>query len=153
MSKEVYPQAKIVISTWAGETKKLTIDQDLGIDVIESNPPAADKMHVMHQMRSSYNGIKYLEQRYGMRYVLKTRTDQVFYKLDFLMHLKNLLKLHRPYDSKIKDKIIFCGHTSYFLTFFMGDFMTFSDVGVMLRLYGGEYVPRKLYDDMLEKKK
>lgn len=85
---------KLILSTWNNEDLQyLKQFEELGVDVILSEPPLfAGRANLNYQIVSTLNGIKKAKDL-GCKYVIKTRTDQRFYKTNISRDLLNLITL------------------------------------------------------------
>ena len=88
--KKLFPSAHIILSTWEDEGVKEfeTLDIDILLNKKPENPGVA---HINYQIISVRNGIN-LAKKYGVSYILKTRTDQRIYNSKSLSYYKNLIK-------------------------------------------------------------
>lgn len=154
--RRLYPDIKMVVSTWKGELS----EKDKGIlkkyhcDIVESDGfPLGDKGEgrglgsANNQLCSSLAGIKALKEM-GCRYALKTRTDIVMHRPDFLVYFMNLLKLMpKGGNAAVEERLINVSfsNTKASVPFHMSDFIWFGSIEDMERLYGIPWVTREQY--------
>lgn len=84
---------KIILSTWKNEDLQyLKHFEDLDIEIVLSEPPKfGGRANLNYQIISTLNGVKRAKVL-GCKYVIKTRTDQRFYKTNITRDLFNLIK-------------------------------------------------------------
>ena len=90
--KSTSRNTRIIVSTWDDESAiQLQRLRDEGVDVLENRKPGfAGISHINYQIVSSLAGIRRAA-RFGVEYVLKTRTDQRLYAPNIAEYLCNLL--------------------------------------------------------------
>lgn len=143
--RSLYPKATIIVSTWKGEaTEEFRKACDaLSVIVLESElPKISGASHVNYQLTSSLNAVRYAKRIKGINFVLKTRTDQRIYKPDFLVHMKNLLKLYPVCGGKLKERMIFLGavpNTALTHPFLLSDHLVFGAIEEMESLYSAPH--------------
>lgn len=141
--RSIYPNAPIVVSTWKGEATdafRLACRKN-SVVLIESDlPDSPGRAHVNYQLKSSFTGVKYVQENTSAKFVLKTRTDQRINRCDFLLYFKNLSETFPPSDDKLRQRIIF-GNSfkSRSMPFFFQDFFSFGHVVDLVKLYGIPY--------------
>jgi WavE lipopolysaccharide synthesis len=122
----VYPNIKIVLSTWDDVSQEiLNRIKNYNIDVlINEKPLIAGKSNINLQLLSTQNGLKKLQQ-FGVKYVLKTRTDQrVYVNKDFLSYFKYSIKVSiNDQNCLLKSKFIVSN-----LNMFKGRYYCISDM-------------------------
>ena len=137
--RQWYPNIPIIISTWKNEaTEEFRQNcHDDNIILLENDLPAKSSgmFSLDFQAKSSLEGLKYLTENFDVKFALKCRTDQRFYKRDFLLYFKNLLKLHPPLDDKMKDRFIVSSYTHLWIAFFVEDFYLFGNLSDVLKFY------------------
>lgn len=138
--RRIYPHVPIVISTWKGECDRAFYQKciDNGITVIENDlPEFPGVIHVNYQLTSSKFGIKHIYNDKKIKYILKTRTDQRIGRIDFLIYMKNLVKLysigHVKEDVEQRGRFVVLDYHD--APFFINDFMTFGYKEDITRLY------------------
>jgi hypothetical protein len=91
--RQLYPNVRIILSTWIDEKTKINEDRlkDLSVDSLFNEIPTYRGVsNINLQLVSTQSGIK-LASDLGVKYILKTRTDQrVCKSIDFLGHMQNL---------------------------------------------------------------
>ena len=112
----VYPNARIILSTWKDETKKLDKNKlhDLKVDVLlNSKPEYVGISNINLQLESTVAGLNFASDN-GVKYVIKTRTDQrVCKSLDFFGHLRKLQLNFPPSTEKIANRLIIASTNSF----------------------------------------
>jgi hypothetical protein len=112
----VYPNAKIILSTWKDEAKKLDKNKlnDLKVDVLlNTKPDNVGISNINLQLVSTIAGINFASDQ-GVKYVLKTRTDQrVCKSLDFLGHMRNLQTNFPISNDKMENRLIVASTNSF----------------------------------------
>ena len=95
-----FPGAKIILSTWEGESgEELKEIGGLGVDIQLSTPPDfAGISNINFQIVSTLSGME-LAGKSGREFFLKTRTDQRFYAPSTLEFLQNLISSFPLNDS------------------------------------------------------
>jgi len=94
--KSLYPNVRIVLSTWANESsQELSRIRNLGIHVIENEVPKnPGPSNINLQIASTYSGIQYLG-TFPVQYVLKNRSD-CWLSSDFFLEYFQTLNSHYP---------------------------------------------------------
>lgn len=144
--RKFFPQAPIVLSTWTDENdtiiKKI---ESLGIEVVRSECPEVVEVgnHINYQIKSSLEGIKKIEQ-YGVKYVLKTRTDHRISRPTSLSALKSLLSafpLKGNYGCMQK-RLVFIGGflSARYMPFHICDQLNFGTVNDMKNYWSVAYM-------------
>ncbi len=139
--RTIYPHVPIVISTWHNEATDQfrTACQKNSIVILENELPSTPGMsHINYQLESSLQGMKYLRKNTAVKFALKTRTDQRFYRHDFLIYFRNMIKAFPPFGNKLKKRILVWGHfhNSLWWAFFVSDQFYFGAIEDMLKLFG-----------------
>lgn len=142
--RKFYPEVHIVVSTWV-ETSVKSIKklQESGAEVVLSEKKITSGIgNINYQIQSTRAGIEAAKNN-GKTYILKTRSDQRFYKFGTLDYLKSLLKtfpIKNKNDSS-KERLIFLHHgvrSNMFIPFFLGDFFYFGDLKTIEKLFSIE---------------
>lgn len=147
--REIYPEIKIVLSTWKNElnSKARTELEKYDCAVIEGDSfPAEDKgegqkkSYLHNQLFSAQKGIEYLKNK-GCLYVLKIRTDLRIYKQDFIPHFMNLLKIFPCKVQTQTQRLICVGYSNNLVNvpFHMSDFIWFGATSDMEKMYSTQY--------------
>ncbi len=138
--RSIYPNVPIVISTWQGEA---TDDfrrecRENSVILLENAPPeVAGAWNINMQLKSSFCGVKYVQENTSAKFVLKTRTDQRINRFDFLVYFKNLLETFPPKGNKLQHRIIMIeSNATKTMPFFFSDFLSFGHVLDISRMYG-----------------
>ena len=139
-----YPNILIVISTWKGTVKENFKNKcsKFNILILENNlPVGVDNFHINHQLKSTKLAIKKIKNYKNIKYILKARTDQRFYRSDFLIYLKNILKLYPLNSNLLKNRIVFLGSEGTYkrIAFHISDFFSFGKMEDIEKLYGISY--------------
>lgn len=132
--KKMYPNVKIVVSTWVGE-----VDDDfrskcniLNVDIIESDLPENEGFwHVNCQIYNSFIGASYFIDDNDVDYLLKTRSDQRICKPGFIEYMLDLMKL---FDES-GERIIFLDSSYLYIPFYLCDYLTFGYKRNILNMY------------------
>lgn len=146
MLRHIYPDVKLVLSTWIGEltdSEKGTLSE-LHCDVLENKGfPADDRgtgrknSNLRNQLFSSSEGIRHLKGQ-GVEYVMKLRTDVRIYKSDFIQYFINLLHVYPSKSGKQKKRLLNVAFTNYSyasVPFHLSDFVMFGSIDDMEQLY------------------
>ncbi len=127
--RKIYPNVSIIVSTWEGEvTEEFRLLAELcDIDIVEnSKPSTGGPWNIKFQLKSSIGGINKAAEKES-KYVMKTRTDQVFLHPDFLIYMKNVVRTFPASCDSMSERIVFLGAHNSMCTypFRITDFMTF----------------------------
>ncbi len=143
--RTIYPDIKIVFSTWKGELatdEKLLLKESNCIYIENESCPTEDKgkgrkpAHLNNQLKSSLTGVRYLKEN-GVEYILKIRSDLRIYKYDMIPYFYNLLALY-PSQSDIQKKrflVVSFTNNLIYCPFHMSDFIWFGSIEDIERLY------------------
>ena len=112
----VYPNARIILSTWREELKKLDQNKlvELKVDLLlNTKPEYVGVSNINLQLVSTSAGLNFASD-YGVKYVLKTRTDQrVCKSLDFFGHMHNLQINFPISNDKMENRLIIASTNSF----------------------------------------
>lgn len=112
----VYPNARIILSTWKDEAKKLDSNKlhELKVDVLLlTKPDYVGISNINLQLISTIAGINFASDQ-RVKYVLKTRTDQrVCKSLDFLGYMRNLQTNFPIANDKMENRLIVASTNSF----------------------------------------
>ncbi len=108
----LYPNIIIVFSTWGGSVTKhkdKILLERLNISILENEyPQNSGVSNVNYQIQTTLEGLKYLK-RLGVKYVLKSRSDQRIYNsFDFLTYMRLLQKAYPISDKTIQNRLVIC---------------------------------------------
>ena len=112
-----YPNMPIFISTWAASKNFLSACNEIGVKVIEnreiSNPYYGN---LNRQQTTTLAGLKAL-QSLGVKYAIKSRSDQRIYALNFVTYLRQMSRLFPPTSvpNRSSDIRIFITYQNSFL--------------------------------------
>lgn len=138
--RSIYPNAPIVVSTWKGEATDAFRQEckNNSIVLLENDLPSPQGPgHINCQLKSSFQGAKYVQENTSAKFVLKTRTDQRINRFDFLVYFKNLLETFPPKDQKLCRRIIFLSSlATKTIPFYFYDFLSFGHISDISKLYG-----------------
>ena len=138
--RSIYPNAPIVVSTWKGEATNdfRKACRENSIVLLENEmPQERGAFNVNLQLKSSLQGVKFIQEHTSAKFVLKTRTDQRINRFDFLVHFKNLLETFPPKDDKLHKRIIFLSVVNLTqFPFYYQDYLSFGHVEDISKLYG-----------------
>lgn len=100
--KSLYPEVRIVLSTWSTESQKdISKIRELGIHVIENVPPELPGPgNINSQIYSTRSGIEHLS-HFPVRYILKNRSDCWLSSDYFLEYLYTLIVNFSQKDKRI----------------------------------------------------
>lgn len=131
--KRIMPHAIIIISTWKNEDDYI-IDkfEQLGIEVVKSEEPLCNGIqNINMQVVSSKEGIRHAR-KLGCEYVMKTRTDQRFYRADLDSFCLSLIETfprgHTFINCKMRNRMVVLQGTvgiNILQPFYISDFMYF----------------------------
>ena len=137
--RSIYPNVPIIVSTWQDEATNAFRREcrENSIVLLENEPPTyRGFLNVNLQLKSSFQGVKYVREKTCAKFVLKTRTDQRINRFDFLVYFKNLLETFPPKDNKLQRRIIFLASANLTSPFHLTDFLSFGDTSDISKLYG-----------------
>ena len=160
--RKLYPNITLIISTWSGEANDdfRWKAESIGVQIVEGEKPAESGYfnHYM-QIRSSRNGVEKAAEDPRIRYILKTRNDQRFNHPDFIVYLRNLLKLYPAKDKKMESRLVYMGFPSsmFSIPFHLTDFMLFGTVKMMCNYWSAEmeaccYIDKSIRDQSADTK-
>ena len=137
--RRIYPDIKIVLSTWEGEVTEdfRLLADSIGIDILENaKPEDGGPWHIRYQLLSSLEGLKSISGS-KIKYAMKTRTDQVFLFPDFIIYIKNMLKTFPVNCAELTERIVFLGAYNSMCTypFRITDFMAFGALEDLIAFY------------------
>jgi hypothetical protein len=152
----LYPGIQIVLSTWSfSGNRKVEIvlkntkeKHPRTFHILESAQISNSGIsNINSQIHTTYAGLQ-LCRTLGVRYVLKTRTDQS------LNDPKFLLKLERAYRNRLEDigrkPIILSSKNSFlFRPYSLSDMLQFSDLDTLLFFWGIDFDSRESLGDLL----
>ena len=137
--RKVYPKIELVLSTWEGDLTSVEKEalKKIDVKIIQNiTPKYAGWGHINYQLLSSREGVRYLKNK-GCKYVLKSRTDQIIRRCDFLKYFKLYVENIKPDDDKLNKRIVFlgCEFSHKYFPFHLCDYMTFGDVNDVFKMY------------------
>jgi hypothetical protein len=134
--KKIYPQVRIVLSTWENEDTDpfKGLEDDLFAIIQSAKPKAPGPSNINLQIASTIAGINRLRDQ-GCNYILKTRTDTLLGNSSFLNYL---IWMH----SKGKQNaLVFSSFNSFLFRFFSpSDQVMFGDVTDIARFWSIDLV-------------
>ena len=139
--RATYPNVPIVISTWKGEaTEQFRAECNKHSIVLLENeyPPWVGFWHINCQLVSSLQGMKFLKENTPVKFALKTRVDQRFWRPDFLVYFKNMIKAFPPFGNRLWHRLISmkpCAVMNEWMPFRLCDFMSFGAIDDMCKYY------------------
>jgi hypothetical protein len=147
--RKIYPNAAIILSTWEGEvTREFRFQaESVGILILENEQPKeSGPWNIRYQLISTQKGLELAEQIEGIKYVLKTRTDQVFLLPNFMVLFKNTLRTYPVSNENLHERIVFPGGFASMCTypFRITDFFTFGRVEDLKNYYAASGENEKL---------
>lgn len=129
---------EIILSCWSDENSSLIKKcKKLGVTVVKSDKITySGRANLNYQIISSREGIKKAEEL-GCKYVLKTRTDQRFYKTDVFEFFLNMLEQYPLQGhSLLKKRIIACSFNSFIYRLYgVSDMFLFGTVEDMIKYW------------------
>lgn len=131
----LFPEAKIILSTWEGEKENPEFERfyTLPIEIVLSLPPQEKGvLNVNYQVKSTYAGILRAKEL-GMEYVLKTRTDFRLYADDCLSYLCTLTKMFPAKGTSHKRITILQPFLD--VAYYIPDYILFGDTDDMLNFW------------------
>lgn len=136
--KQYYTNINIIVSTWIDSDKDaIEILKKLNVSVVLNEyPEFSGYGNINYQLITSYSGVKKAKEL-GVKYILKTRTDQRFYNPCALSILRGIYR---------DDKIVMMGaiaNSYYSRCFFVSDFMAFGSSENMISLYDCNLIIRE----------
>jgi len=133
--KKIFPNIRIVLSTWDYEKIKINNKMETLVHKIIYNSsknlnPGPQNTNL--QLITTYNGLKYLQKK--VKFVLKTRTDHRVYSANTFNLLHNLLKIFSK--SKNKSEILACSAFSLKnIPYFITDHLLFGKTKNLMRYF------------------
>ncbi len=141
--RKFYPGINICLSTWVGQLSPAQIKKlhDLGIDLIESEPPINPGFkNINCQIKSTLMGINSYKEK-NIKFILKTRSDQRFYNIMTISYLLNIYKFFDP----CKIKIIACSLNTFKQRLYsISDMFLFGDIDSMLNFWQVDFDSRPI---------
>jgi hypothetical protein len=120
--RHLYPNVSIILSSWIGEKSKIDENRlkDLGVYFLFNEMPTYRGIsNINLQLVSTQKGLKFASDL-GVKYILKTRTDQRVCKtIDFLGHMQNL-QLNFPLAHGVLSSRLVIASTNSFKSRFYG---------------------------------
>lgn len=139
MYRRIFPNAKIVLSTWEGEIRSNLVKiADLGVVVLVNRKPAYPGIaNINMQLRSTMSGLNWAAEQ-NCSFCLKTRTDMRIYNNKALTYFTDLLSVFPVIDdrSSQKNRIIFLSdNTRKYRTYSTSDLTVFGSTDDMLKYW------------------
>ncbi len=139
--RSIYPNAPIILSTWKNEAtdafrKECKNNAVVLLENEMPDPPGA--WHINCQLKSSFLGVKYVQENTSAKFVLKTRADQRIIQNDFLLYFKNLVVTFPPFGNKLQGRILTFDHCKW-IPFHLSDLISFGYLSDILKLYSADY--------------
>lgn len=114
--RHLYPNARIILSTWQDELNKLDQKKlkDLKVDLLLNTKPAYSGIsNINLQLGSTIPGLNFAYDK-GVKFLLKTRTDQrVCKSIDFLGYMRNLQTNFPVNCDKMENRLIVASTNSF----------------------------------------
>ena len=136
-----FPEAPIVVSTWEHELGEVTERlESLGVVIVSQVPPklrGASNSNM--QMMSAHAGVKEVSKR-GLKYVVKTRTDQRIYSERFLGLFHEMLRtfpVGNPGGQQIERIVGVSLNTFAYRMYGLSDMVTFGATEDVVRYWDG----------------
>lgn len=141
--RQLYPRILIIVSTWKGEANTEFIKEvdRYSISLVETVKPENGGVgNINLQLVSTMAGIKKAMLGKSVKYILKTRSDQIFFRNNFVDLLVNLLQQYpvsADSDKVLKERLIFLSaeNTVKYVPFHLSDFMLFGKACDVERFY------------------
>lgn len=153
--RHIYPDATIVLSTWEDEPKEIIEDLERnGILCVVNRLPDKSEFgrgNLNLQLINSLSGIRKVQEKGGVKYVLKTRADQRIYMRNFLGYFSDLLVAYPCRGDKLTNRLVFMnceGASTIYYPFKMSDMLVFGSTEDVVRLYDIPQTPIKKEDDL-----
>ena len=154
-SKVLFPGATIVISTWDDEDKNsIEVLKSLGVTVLQSTQPRNPGYSNINLQIESTSKAAALLAGCGVKFLLKTRTDQRIYAPDVFPYLKAILRGF-PSVSKYQNTRLIGVSLNTFANrpFGISDMFMFGDVRDMIDYWCVDHDPRTSGEVALELEK
>ena len=121
--KKIFPNCRLVLSTWNTENKKLIENiKLLDIDIILNDlPQSPGNGNINYQLKNTFEAIKYCKTK-NVEYIFKTRTDCRVLKPNTLDYLESIIEKFPAENNKltkfriIANSIATCKYRIYGLT-------------------------------------
>lgn len=141
--KKNFPECILILSTWEGD--KIAKEQEyleLGVVIVKSTKPKHTGIgNINLQVKSTNAGILKAKEL-GAKYVLKCRSDQRFYRNNFLQYLLSQISLYPIIDAnnvlQQNERLVVLQSVvgaSLFIPFHICDFMYFGKIDDVQRLF------------------
>jgi len=133
--------SKIVVSTW-DSTKESTISQlhDLGVEVVISEiPDTVGFGNVNLQLKSSIAGLEFASS-FGLKYLLKTRSDQRLYSPTAISQLKHYVEQYPVFETTSVQSARLVTLSSSYTVYGLSDFLTFGYSADVVSYWQSEFV-------------
>lgn len=145
--KRLYPECKIIVSTWDSEPKDyLALFRAEGFEVVINKTfTPCGFGNINYQLCTSLAGLN-LAKKLGVSYVIKSRTDQRFNKkftLEFLRSLIDLFPISASNILGLRSRIIALSGPMY-LPLYFTDFFYFGYIDDMISLFNIPYDMRQI---------
>ncbi|SFB95280.1 WavE lipopolysaccharide synthesis family protein [Butyrivibrio sp. YAB3001] len=141
--RTIYPYITMILSTWKGEVSEeiSSLCRLFDIIIVENEKrPDGGPWNIRYQFDSTNGGIRKLSGNKQIKYVFKTRTDQIILLPDFLIYMKNMINLFPIETNEMKKRIIFLGGYASMCTypFRITDFQAFGHIDDIRNYYDNE---------------
>lgn len=139
---EIFPNVKIIISTWENEDQEaLEKLEKLNCVVIKNELLQDGGVHnINNQIITSLNGLKRAKQE-GVKYVLKSRTDQRIYysyAFDYMLKLIEVFPLSAAKTESKKRIVVIDNYTNSYSglsPFVVPDYFYFGEIDEVMRIF------------------
>lgn len=156
--RRIMPHAVIVVSTWKNEDNYVINEfEKSGIEVVRTEEPLDNGIqNINMQVVSAREGIRRAREL-GCEYVMKTRTDQRFYKADLDSYCLSLIEafpIGSAFDDcKMKKRIIVMQGAvgiNIFQPFYISDFMYFGVTDDVYKIFSYPLEPESYNEKNLK---
>ncbi|MBT5490803.1 hypothetical protein HOK00_00420 [bacterium] len=113
MYLKMFKNAKIIISCWKADEENISKNINNNVIYIFSKKPLVlGNANINLQITTTINAVKKAKE-IKSKFILKTRTDQRYYKIDLLNILKNLLDIYPIENSSLESRLIVSSYNTF----------------------------------------
>ena len=143
-----FPKISLILSTWDEYSKdELSKFKTINVEIIiNSKPDYSGIANINFQIESTKNGILKAK-KLGLKYCLKTRTDQRIYRHDFILFFLSLLDIFKIKNKDLRKRLIISSLNTYkYRLYGVSDMLMFGHIDDMLKYWNVSFDNRLLKD-------